>query len=44
MLLGWFSGFKLHLLGDERGSESGLLDPGRVEDRKPVSAGQEVVR
>jgi hypothetical protein len=35
--LGWFYGFKLHLVGNDRGELLALtLTPGNVDDRKPV--------
>jgi hypothetical protein len=35
--IGWFSGFKLHLIGNDRGELlSFCLTPGNVDDRQPV--------
>lgn len=37
--MGWFFGFKLHLLGNDRGELLAVrLMPGNVDDRKPVPA------
>ncbi len=37
--MGWFFGFKLHLVNSERGElPSVMLTPGNVDDREPLPA------